>query len=110
MNSVAKCYDKSGTLLNSQEFADENPYPNAEKPYKRSGSVTIEGEVILEDSNGHISHISGHGASTLTKEQQEALRQKIAETTRLINQQIYEQQQQLQRQMEELSSRFGNFW
>jgi hypothetical protein len=115
LNSVAKCYDQSGELLDSKNFVESNPYPNAEKPYSRTGFVTSTGEVVLKDSNGFLNHISGQGSTSLTKEEQEEIRERHAEITRLVNQQIVEQQRRLQEYLAELQrnlyNRFqGDFW
>jgi len=107
MRTVAECMDKSGKVLDQKTFTEKNPFPRAQPPYSRYGSVDRDGAVHTEDSNGQ----NEINSRKLTKEEQEAVQKNVNEQTRRINLHIEQQQQQLEKQMQDMQKRMSEtFW
>lgn len=100
MKTVAECVDKSGTVLETKEFEEKNPFPDAQPPYSRHSTVDRDGLVNTEDSNGS----NTFNSNSMTKEQQEKLTRQINEEMRRVNSQV---QQTLENVHTNLRHTFG---
>lgn len=98
MKTIAECQDKDGKILQSNELIEDNPFPRDDPPYSRVADVDRDGSINIQDSNGLQSFTSIR--KKLSKEEQEKLNKEIEERTKLF-------QQQLQQQLDEMNNHFN---